>query len=358
ARGRYPHADRMDRRPAVVHDRSGHRRRVEDDSVCRAPRAGSFTDDSAHRIRGCAGRRCKLLATVLAPHPAADPPGSVVGAWLPRARRAALVRPDLRAAAKQPGPDVDALLCPPAGNRVPGPGLWLGRFNLAVLRARTEHRADHDRRPLPTYAAGGFAMSVRRRNALLWLASAPILLFSVGPLYYAFVTSVGRGTQALEPHLFPASWSLENYVAVFREQPFGWSILNSLLIAGAAVGVALLLGLIAAYALGRLQFGGRSVLMASFLCVSMFPQIAMLSGLFELICALGLYNTRVGLTLCYLILTCPFTVWLLTTYMREIPREIEEAAIIDGASPWVIASRVFAPVMAPALVSTGLLAFV
>jgi len=201
-------------------------------------------------------------------------------------------------------------------------------------------------------------MSVRRRNALLWLASAPILLFSVGPLYYAFVTSVGRGTQALEPHLFPASWSLENYVAVFREQPFGWSILNSLLIAGAAVGVALLLGLIAAYALGRLQFGGRSVLMASFLCVSMFPQIAMLSGLFELIRALGLYNTRVGLTLCYLILTCPFTVWLLTTYMREIPREIEEAAIIDGASPWVIASRVFAPVMAPALVSTGLLAFV
>lgn len=201
-------------------------------------------------------------------------------------------------------------------------------------------------------------MSVHRRNALLWLASAPILLFSVGPLYYAFVTSVGRGTQALEPHLFPAAWSLENYVAVFREQPFGWSILNSLLIAGAAVGVALLLGLIAAYALGRLQFGGRSVLMASFLCVSMFPQIAMLSGLFELIRALGLYNTRVGLTLCYLILTCPFTVWLLTTYMREIPREIEEAAIIDGASPWVIASRVFAPVMAPALVSTGLLAFV
>jgi len=198
-------------------------------------------------------------------------------------------------------------------------------------------------------------MSDRRRAALLWLASAPIVLFSVGPLYYAFVTSVGRGAQALQPHLLPVSWSLESYVAVFREQPFGWSIVNSLLVAGAAVSVALLL---AAYALGRLQFHGRRLLLVSFLSISMFPQIAMLSGLFELIRALGLYNTRTGLTISYLVLTCPFTVWLLTTYMREVPREIEEAAIIDGASPWVIASRVFAPVMAPALVSTGLLAFV
>jgi len=201
-------------------------------------------------------------------------------------------------------------------------------------------------------------MSERRRAALLWLASAPIVLFSVGPLYYAFVTSVGRGAQALQPRLLPVSWSLESYVAVFREQPFGWSIVNSLLVAGAAVSIALLLGLIAAYALGRLQFRGRGLLLVSFLSISMFPQIAMLSGLFELIRALGLYNTRTGLTISYLVLTCPFSVWLLTTYMREVPREIEEAAIIDGASAWVIASRVFAPVMAPALVSTGLLAFV
>lgn len=201
-------------------------------------------------------------------------------------------------------------------------------------------------------------MSPRTRTALLWLASTPIVLFSVGPLYYAFTTSVAGGAHALEPHLIPKSWSLESYAAVFREQPFGWSIVNSLAVAGAAVAVALLFGLIAAYALGRLQFRGRGVLLATFLCVSMFPQIAMLSGLFELIRGLGLYNTRIGLTLSYLILTCPFTVWLLTTYVREIPREIEEAAIIDGASAWIIASRVFAPVMAPALVSTGLLAFV
>ena len=126
-----------------------------------------------------------------------------------------------------------------------------------------------------------------QRNALWWLACVPIVVFSVGPLYYAFVTSIGHGAQALEPHLLPTTWSLENYLAVFREQPFGWSIFNSLAIAAAAVGVALLLGMIAAYALGRLQFRGRGLLLVSFLSISMFPQIAMLSGLFELIRALG-----------------------------------------------------------------------
>ncbi len=92
--------------------------------------------------------------------------------------------------------------------------------------------------------------------------------------------------------------------------------------------------------------------------VSMFPQVAVLAGMFELIRWLGLYNTRFGLGLSYLTLTLPFTVWLLATFMREVPRELEEAAIIDGATPWMIVTRIFVPLMAPALVSTGLLAFV
>ena len=90
----------------------------------------------------------------------------------------------------------------------------------------------------------------------------------------------------------------------------------------------------------------------------MFPQIAVLSGMFELVRLLGLYNTLTGLILSYLILTLPFTVWVLTTFMRELPRELEEAAIIDGASPWRILTRVFLPMMGPALAATGLLAFI
>jgi trehalose/maltose transport system permease protein len=80
--------------------------------------------------------------------------------------------------------------------------------------------------------------------------------------------------------------------------------------------------------------------------------------MFELIRLLGLYNNMLGLSLSYMILTLPFTVWILTTFMRELPKELEEAAVMDGASPWIIIRRVFMPLMWPALVTTGLLAFI
>jgi trehalose/maltose transport system permease protein len=90
----------------------------------------------------------------------------------------------------------------------------------------------------------------------------------------------------------------------------------------------------------------------------MFPQIAVLSGMFELIRTLGLYNNLLSLSLSYLIFTLPFTVWVLTTFMRELPKELEEAAIIDGAGPLTIMLRIFLPLMGPALAATGLLAFI
>jgi trehalose/maltose transport system permease protein len=90
----------------------------------------------------------------------------------------------------------------------------------------------------------------------------------------------------------------------------------------------------------------------------MFPQIAVLAGLFELVRAFGIFNTPLALIFSYTIFTLPFTVWVLTTFMRDLPIEIEEAAIVDGASPWVIITRVFMPLMWPALVTTGLLAFI
>jgi trehalose/maltose transport system permease protein len=92
--------------------------------------------------------------------------------------------------------------------------------------------------------------------------------------------------------------------------------------------------------------------------VSMFPQIAVLAGLFELMRYLNLLNTPWALIISYTIFTLPFTVWVLTTFMRDLPVEIEEAAIVDGATPWVIISKVFLPLMWPAMVTTGLLAFI
>jgi trehalose/maltose transport system permease protein len=105
-------------------------------------------------------------------------------------------------------------------------------------------------------------------------------------------------------------------------------------------------------------FRGRGLLLGTILAVSMFPQVAVLSGMFELIRSLGLYNNLLGLVFAYLIFTLPFTVWVLTTFMRELPRELEEAAIVDGASAWTIVTRIFLPLLWPAMVTTGLLAFI
>lgn len=145
---------------------------------------------------------------------------------------------------------------------------------------------------------------------------------------------------------------------MFREQPFGTNILNSILVATSTVLLSLALGLTAAHALGRVAFRGRTLLLVGVLGVSMFPQVAVLSGLFELVRWLGLYNSLPALTFSYLIFTLPFTVWVLTTFVRALPVELEEAAMIDGASSWTVLTRVFLPLLAPAMVTTGLLAFI
>jgi trehalose/maltose transport system permease protein len=185
-----------------------------------------------------------------------------------------------------------------------------------------------------------------------------VVLYTLFPFYWAIVSSLKTGAALFDVSLLPAHPSLDNYASMFREQPFARNILNSTLVAVSTVAISLALALTAAYALGRVTFRGRSFLLAVVLGVSMFPQIAVLSGLFELIRALGLYNSLLSLTLSYLIFTLPFTTWVLTTFMRELPRDLEEAAIIDGATPWITLTRVFVPLMGPAMAATGLLAFI
>ncbi len=187
---------------------------------------------------------------------------------------------------------------------------------------------------------------------------AVIVLYAVFPFYYAIVSSLKPASQLFRVDYFPVFWDWQNYVSVFREQPFAANILNSLLVSCSVVALSTLLGVTAAYALGRVQFRGRRAILATVLAVSMFPQVAVLSGMFELIRLLGLYNNLGGLTLSYMIFTLPFTVWVLTTFMRGLPKELEEAAFMDGASAWTVLTRVFMPLMLPVLVTTGLLAFI
>jgi len=203
-------------------------------------------------------------------------------------------------------------------------------------------------------------MRARRIVGRIWfyLLVAGIVVYSVFPFYWAVVSSLKAGSALYLVEAFPRKPAWENYVAIFREQPFARNILNSVFVATSVVALSLGLALTASYALGRIRFRGRATLLLVVLSVSMFPQVAVLSGMLELVRALGLYNNLLSLTLSYMIFTLPFTTWVLTTFMRELPKELEEAALVDGARPWTVITRVFLPLMWPALATTGLLAFI
>jgi trehalose/maltose transport system permease protein len=185
-----------------------------------------------------------------------------------------------------------------------------------------------------------------------------IVVFSVFPFYYAIITSFATGTELFKVNYLPKSFNWGNYAQVLGQPNFIRSIGNSVFIATTTVAFALFLAVTASYALARVRFRGRGLLLMMILAVSMFPQIAVLAGLFELVRFLGIFNTPYAMIMSYVIFTLPFTVWVLTTFMRDLPVEIEEAAIVDGATPWIIITKVFLPLLWPALVTTGLLAFI
>ena len=157
-----------------------------------------------------------------------------------------------------------------------------------------------------------------------------IILYTVFPFYWAINSSLQTPQELFDVNWFPFSFNFGNYADVFEGQPFGRNILNSIFISVLTVALSLFLSVTAAYALGRVKFRGRAPLLLLILSVSMFPQVAVLGGMFELIRTLGLYNNAVrSLILSYMIFTLPFTVWVLTTFMRDLPKELEEAAIMS-----------------------------
>ena len=196
-------------------------------------------------------------------------------------------------------------------------------------------------------------------SALVFAAAALVVVVSTYPFLYAVATSFKTGSALFDASLWPAAPTWHNYRQLFEgHQPFGRHLLNSLMAASATVALSLAMATTAAFALGRRDFRGKATLLVLILAISVFPQVAVLSGTLELMQALGLYNRTLGLVLPYTAFTLPFTVWLLATFMRELPRELEEAAIMDGCGPLRIIGQVFMPLLWPALVSAGLLAFV
>lgn len=197
----------------------------------------------------------------------------------------------------------------------------------------------------------------RVRRGLLLAALALTLFYTLFPYYWAIVSSTKQGDLLYQGALLPAL-DLRYYRSLADNPVFVRSLLNSVFVAGVTTAISLVLGIGAAYALGRIAFPQRRAVLIFVLLISIFPQVVVLSGMFELVQAIGLYNRPSALVVTYLLSTVPFTTWILTSFIREFPQELEEAAIMDGASHWRILTRILLPLMGPALASTGILAFI
>lgn len=187
-----------------------------------------------------------------------------------------------------------------------------------------------------------------------------LLFWTLFPFYWTVVSSLKPRHELFTTPVryWPSTLNWQNYITVFTARPFGRNLFNSAMVSLFTVGVSLMIGALASYALGRIPFRGRQAVLYAVLAMTMFPQIAILGALFLLVRALGLYNTWWGLVLTYLTFTLPFTVWVLTSFFRAMPRELEEAAFVDGATPLQTLRWVLVPLAAPAMVTTGLLAFI
>ncbi|HET9015190.1 MAG TPA: carbohydrate ABC transporter permease [Thermomicrobiaceae bacterium] len=202
----------------------------------------------------------------------------------------------------------------------------------------------------------------RRRAGLVlfYLALAVILLYILFPFYWAFRSSIAPNNELFTTPVryWPLHPTLEHYRQVLSDSAFQHALLNSTIVAGSVTLLSLVVGALAAYALGRFSFRGRTPVLYIVLSMTMFPQIAVLGALYEMINRFGLYNSLGALILTYLIFTLPFTVWVLSSFFQAMPRELEEAAYVDGASPLQTFYQVLLPLAAPGLVTTGLLAFI
>jgi len=193
---------------------------------------------------------------------------------------------------------------------------------------------------------------------LFYLLVAVILLFNLFPFVYALVSSFRPSNDLFSTDLWPKALGFDHYQAVFKDARFVGSLINSIIVAGSTVLISLALGSLCAYALGRLPFRFKAPVLYLVLTMTMFPQISVLSGLFVMLKNLGLFNTRQGLVVTYLIFTMPFTIWVMTQYFRGLPKELEEAAYVDGATPLTVFWQILLPLTMPGLISTGLLAFI
>jgi multiple sugar transport system permease protein len=192
----------------------------------------------------------------------------------------------------------------------------------------------------------------------LWLAVAGIVIFCLFPFYWLINTSLKTGPDLSTSALLPPHPTLDNYDSIFGDSNFTLALKNSAIVALVTTALSPIVGSFCAYALARLKMKRKFLILAIVLSISTFPQIAIAAPIFKLWRDIGLYNTIPGLVIPYLTFALPLTIYILTSFFKEIPRDLEEAALVDGATNFEAFRKVVVPLAAPGLATAGILTFI
>jgi multiple sugar transport system permease protein len=192
----------------------------------------------------------------------------------------------------------------------------------------------------------------------LWIVVAAIVLWCLIPFYWLVNISLKTGPDLSSADLVPPNPSLENYKSIFQNADFTRALANSAIVALTTTFIGVVIGAFCAYALARLKMKFKFILLAVVLSISTFPQIAIAAPLFRLWSDIGLYNTIPGLVIPYLTFALPLSIYILVSFFREIPRDLEEAALVDGATHFEAFRKVVVPLAAPGLATTAILTFI
>ncbi|MGW6444832.1 carbohydrate ABC transporter permease [Lentzea sp. NPDC055074] len=185
-----------------------------------------------------------------------------------------------------------------------------------------------------------------------------VVIYALIPVLWIVSLSFKSSATLADGNFIPREWSLENYQNIFSTSEFTRALINSIGIAIIATAIAVVFGTMAAYAIARLDFPGKNLLVGVSLLIAMFPQVSLVSPLFEIERSLGLFDTWPGLILPYITFALPLAIYTLSAFFREIPWELEKAAKMDGATPGQAFRRVIAPLAAPGVFTTAILVFI
>jgi multiple sugar transport system permease protein len=206
---------------------------------------------------------------------------------------------------------------------------------------------------------------VRPRRTFGWKKALPyagitfIVLYCLAPFYWMVISALRRPSEQFDSSFLPAHWSTENFRAVFRQGTgFGRALLNSVVVAGITTTLTLIVGTFAAYALARLDFRFKNLALAVIIATSMFPGISLIVPLLKLFTQIHWINTYQAMIVPSLSFVLPLAVWNLTVFFRQMPFELEQAALIDGCTPGQAFRKVIMPLAAPGLFTTAILAFI